>query len=392
MKSLTSCLILSFFLLGCSQMEQEDLSRSGEVRFKAVSLSSFSGNMPHGRTDAASSWKHIFKDKAKLEVTNKNTGQTYVLDYNPNEFGEGIALSLPYGSYTYFSEVEGGKFRRYLPFRIEGEFILNAESLDLTLNATTDYGLITVKNEYISSLVISHGNDSYSMGLLEDVSHYFIYVRNGLTANLEIVETVENKLIERQVAVQPYSHYHFFLQITQTTGDANFIELALGEFELTEKGLEIDGNPFGSFADPRDGQIYKTVLIGEKIWLAENLNFTTKGGNYCFDYDPANCALYGRLYNRSAALIACPKGWHLPSNEEWSELVNNLGGWGIAGHHFKSNTGWGGRVGLWWSSTFDRDEENNISVYYFLLRRTSSRAELRLSPPASDAACRCVRD
>ncbi|MEX2593317.1 MAG: hypothetical protein WD426_11115 [Anditalea sp.] len=108
MKNLNFCLLLSLlFFVGCTQMEPEILSRSGEVIFNAVTVSSFSGNMPNGRKEADSDWEHIFKDQAMLEVTDKNTGQTYEVIYNPNEFGEGFTLSLPYGSYTYSSEVEG---------------------------------------------------------------------------------------------------------------------------------------------------------------------------------------------------------------------------------------------------------------------------------------------
>ncbi|MEX2594049.1 MAG: fibrobacter succinogenes major paralogous domain-containing protein [Anditalea sp.] len=339
MKNLNSCLLLSFLLfLGCTQMEPEFLSQSGEVRFKAVTLSSFSGNMPNGRAEADSDWKHIFKDQARLEVTDKNTGQTYEVDYNPNEFGDGFTLSLPYGSYTYTSEVEGGKFRRYLPFLIEGEFILNAESLDLTLNATTDYGLITVKNEYISSVEISHGSDSYGMGLLEDDSHYFIYVRNGLDPVLEINEIFDDGQITRKVGVQAYNHYHFFLRLAPANGSANFIELALGEFEAVEEGIEIGEVEKGSFVDTRDGQTYQTVRIGEQTWMAENLNYET-AGSWCYDNDPENCDKYGRLYIWNSASTACPEGWHLPSEEEW-EILDEFLGWEVAGGRMKSTTGW----------------------------------------------------
>jgi uncharacterized protein (TIGR02145 family) len=85
------------------------------------------------------------------------------------------------------------------------------------------------------------------------------------------------------------------------------------------------GNSFGTFIDNRDNQEYKWVQIGRQKWMAENLNFASENGSWCYDNSPQNCELYGRLYNHNAALNACPPGWHLPSKEEWKKLGRRLG-------------------------------------------------------------------
>jgi uncharacterized protein (TIGR02145 family) len=117
-------------------------------------------------------------------------------------------------------------------------------------------------------------------------------------------------------------------------------------------------NPTDSFqcgdpiTDPRDGKIYSTVLIGNQCWMAENLNVGIMVSDFaqqdnkiiektCYDNDPANCQVYGGLYNWHEAMNweienqgICPVGWHLPSREDWQQLVSELGT-EDAGQHMK---------------------------------------------------------
>jgi len=107
------------------------------------------------------------------------------------------------------------------------------------------------------------------------------------------------------------------------------------EEKLWEQGM---AEKYSTFTDYRDGKMYKTIKIGEQIWMAENLAYVI-GGKYYKD-EPAYGKKYRLLYEWKDAMKACPEGWHLPSNAEWKLLVDLAGGEKIAGKKLKARSGW----------------------------------------------------
>jgi len=125
----------------------------------------------------------------------------------------------------------------------------------------------------------------------------------------------------------------------------------------------------GTFTDSRDGNEYNWVQIGDQVWMAENLKYLpsvvgpgtgsqTTPHYYVYGYNGTNVAdakatdnyaTYGVLYNWTAAMDGeassttnpsgiqgvCPAGWHLPSDAEWTELTDYLGGTSDAGGKLK---------------------------------------------------------
>jgi uncharacterized protein (TIGR02145 family) len=115
-----------------------------------------------------------------------------------------------------------------------------------------------------------------------------------------------------------------------------------------------------------NGTVYKTVIIGEQLWMSENLNvdkfrngdlipeaktdaeWKRAGENkqpaWCYyDNNPENGTKYGKLYNWYAVSDSrglAPTGWHIPTDGELTLLSNFLGGHEIAGLKMKSIDGW----------------------------------------------------
>ena len=79
---------------------------------------------------------------------------------------------------------------------------------------------------------------------------------------------------------------------------------------------------YGEYLDVRDTQVYRTVQIGEQVWMAQNLNYKNDNQSFCFDSDTLYCKEKGRLYTWENALKVCPEGWHLPDSSEYNALID----------------------------------------------------------------------
>ena len=76
----------------------------------------------------------------------------------------------------------------------------------------------------------------------------------------------------------------------------------------------------GTLKDSRDKEKYKTITIGNQVWMKENLRYEAeKGERICLDGDE-DCSKYGSFYDWKTAQEACPEGWHLPSIDDWDTL------------------------------------------------------------------------
>jgi uncharacterized protein (TIGR02145 family) len=151
-----------------------------------------------------------------------------------------------------------------------------------------------------------------------------------------------------------------------------------------------------SFMDNRDGNIYKFVTIGTQTWMAENLKYLPSvvppgTGSRTFPYyyvhgyygtnvtdakATSNYTTYGVLYNWPAAMAGsatsninpsgvkgvCPTGWHLPSDAEWTELTDYLGGEWVAGGKLKATGTFEAGTGLWYDPNTGATNETGFTA------------------------------
>lgn len=159
--------------------------------------------------------------------------------------------------------------------------------------------------------------------------------------------------------------------------------------------LSLKAQESGSFIDSRDGKTYKTIKIGEQLWMAENLNFNTTNGSWCHDEISENCVKYGRLYNWETAQKVCPSGWHLPSNEEWKVLsIDTLAGKKLKDSgetNYFSGEEDDYMIGSWWTST--EEVPNYASKYWFLTKENFMlNNHSNLIGNKDGLSIRCVKD
>lgn len=131
-----------------------------------------------------------------------------------------------------------------------------------------------------------------------------------------------------------------------------------------------------------EGNIYKTIQIGDQLWMAENLRTTrlnngiripqlqidavwesTEYPGYCwFNNDTTNKSIYGALYNYYAINTdkLCPIGWHIPSEAEWTELIDYIGRDGKEGIKLKEQGSKHWEIPEWTSSA---DSATNITGF-----------------------------
>lgn len=241
-------------------------------------------------------------------------------------------------------------------------FLVNCEKVNPKLDLVADPDSEIATTQQKAAQISSIDEIIYLMSLIEDIESL---VEEGLLnkgqANALIVK-IENsiKSIEKGNTNAAENQLTAFISQSEDFVENEILTEEQGEslINAAETGIILTE---GSFIDPRDGQEYAVVLIGEQLWMAENLKATkfndgidiplvteneqwsllqyTLSPAYCWynnDYESLGIT-YGALYNWPTIATGnlSPLGWHVPTNEEWIILAEYLGGYLVAGNKLK---------------------------------------------------------
>ena len=215
---------------------------------------------------------------------------------------------------------------------------------------------------------------------------------SDLTLNLTVLENdveanAANGMPPYQYAIDNlagnYSSDNTFSNLSEST-HIIYVQDANGCTAQATAYVTGSGNS-GSLVTDIDGNVYNTVVIGDQVWMAENLKTThyadgtaiplvinTEWGSlnspaYCYyNNDASNTDTYGALYNWYTVSTEklCPTDWHVPTDTEWKTLEILLGmtqgqadEWGVIGRGTNQGSKLAGNTSLWNSGLLENNDE-----------------------------------
>ncbi len=212
----------------------------------------------------------------------------------------------------------------------------------------SDSNLFSVGSDYPNKIISWNLDDPFGTALNSD----------SLITKIDINQFEQNKGFTIQadsgVLNEGYFIRGIILEIIITTRDSDDNIVKIDSSIFADDTIIVIDSTLPAITD-YDGNQYKTVKIGDQIWLRENL----KSLHYAdgtpiervrvYDNNEENAEIYGRLYTWNVCMRGqyssvaipsgvqgvCPSGWHMPSDNEWYTLIKYLGGTAIAGGKMK---------------------------------------------------------
>jgi len=255
---------------------------------------------------------------------------------------------------------------------LKGSITGSEEYVETHITSTNSLGLVnlvigngTDKTGTISA--IDWGADSYFLKVEIDPAGEEDYTEMGTTQLLSVPYAMHSKTTEVYEEIQTIADAAALgnivnAQLKNVTYPTDEQDAATKAYvdELKEIIYDelLDAGMNGVVKDV-DGNSYKTIKIGNQIWMAENLKTThyangdaipdgTGAGDISGETDPKywfayvddlnNVTTYGRLYTWYTVIDSrnvCPDGWHVPTDTEWTTLTDYLGGTSVAGGKLK---------------------------------------------------------
>ena len=214
-----------------------------------------------------SEFNHVFDDELTITFSSNPEGYSNSLTFDPSD--SQTTISLPYGNYDWEMEssiVSGTAISQKLPVygQSDASITIDQPNIDLSLIVQTDYSLVTVNTDHVSSVILKHNEQSLT---LESKDGFFYgYVYSGATSfTLEVIDNEGYKITEKLNSVESCKEYKYTLQYSDV--NINSLICLCEPFEVIEKFL----TPCGETPD--------ILSNGIVAWYPFNGNPNDESGN-----------------------------------------------------------------------------------------------------------------
>ncbi|HSF53747.1 MAG TPA: hypothetical protein VLA71_08355, partial [Algoriphagus sp.] len=294
-------LLLTF---SCEE-KQKPASGVGKVSIKGIEMEKISN--PGGKTLATFQWKHIYTNQLQLTFTGSETGESFSVSIDPNDFGQPYSIELPFGSYLYNGSSIGENISSTLPLTVAGQIEVANASESLFLTGNSEFGLFTFSKTNLTNA--PKILEPLTGTLATSPDFYYTYVKGDLLLKTEL--TLSNgKSFRIGIQSEDFSHRQFQVKTDPTQAQDLFQPV---DFEVFSYQMNLGENGYPETLFPYN---LTELPISQKEtsglqWIQGRLFSINDGGNQAEIYE---------LNPQSGALLRTVKVTNSP-NLDWEDLA-----------------------------------------------------------------------
>lgn len=295
--------LLLIFVFSCGDKEKPN-SNTGTVSITEIELIQTSN--PGARTNATFQWEHVFTNQLQLTFT-ESGGESFSLSLNPNDLSQSNTIDLPFGNYEYRGVSTSQEISETLPITVSGQLTVDSATENLSIKASSDYGLVTFSKSNLSAA--PQIAEPQAGAFSSTAEFYYSYVKDDelLKAAISMTNGNSFRVVDRS---EGFTHRHFQLSSASTETADSFQKV---DFETSTRQLVVGENGYPGVLFPYnvndlDGSLKETSglqLIQGRLFSIND------GGNSAEiqEFSPTNGSLIRTIRVGNAA------------NVDWEDLA-----------------------------------------------------------------------
>ena len=243
MKNFFYLIISLFFITSCSKdSPSESLLDDGRLELSLNLLKEFNleSKISSGKSSLLvdSDFVHVLDEEITVNFTSVPAGNNLSLTFNPNDTSSSQTVVLPYGEYNWEIPNASNPVTISNSLSVYGQstqtIIINAPEMNLDLDVNTDYALVTVNDDYTSTVTLTHNDLSILMNNKD--GYNYGYVLSGTTSTTLDVADINNDLYSAELGlIESCKHYKY--QLNYSTVGVNSLICLCDPFEVIERFL-----------------------------------------------------------------------------------------------------------------------------------------------------------